>query len=125
MKAQTGSREINEIATAVPWSIADIDPSRNELAIYGGAIHFSKETIKTGEFTHFGFPAKSVQNGWKIYDTETYLKSVSQEHGLIKCSSKAIREFSVGDVITILPVHSCLTANLMGTYTLSDGRYPI
>ncbi len=122
MQVQIGSCEIKDIATALACPIVDIYPSRNEIAIYGGAIHFSKESIQTNGFSHFGQPAAKNKKRWKIYDGETYLKSLSQEHGIIKCSPKIITDFSVGDTIDILPVHSCLTAHLIGEYLLSDGQ---
>lgn len=122
MQVQIGSCEVQDIATALACPIVDIYPSRNEIAIYGGAIHFSKESLQTNNFTHFGQPAATNKKGWEIYDSETYLKSLSQEHGIIKCSDKIINDFSVGDTIDIIPVHSCLTAHLIGEYLFSGGQ---
>jgi D-serine deaminase-like pyridoxal phosphate-dependent protein len=31
--------------------------------------------------------------------------------------------FKVGDLVEILPVHSCLTANLMGHYITAEGEF--
>ena len=31
--------------------------------------------------------------------------------------------FQVGDLVEIIPVHSCLTANLMGSYLTTEGEH--
>jgi D-serine deaminase-like pyridoxal phosphate-dependent protein len=41
---------------------------------------------------------------------------VSQEHGIIATRSDILQMIEVGDVLAILPVHSCLTANLFTEY---------
>ena len=53
---------------------------------------------------------------WQKPAEAFYLISLSQEHGIIRASDKLINEISIGDVIGIIPVHSCMTANLMGSY---------
>ena len=39
--------------------------------------------------------------------------SYVQEHGIVECSREFLGQISVGDIIGLLPVHSCLTVNLM------------
>ncbi|PKP10843.1 MAG: alanine racemase, partial [Bacteroidetes bacterium HGW-Bacteroidetes-4] len=39
---------------------------------------------------------------------------ISQEHGIVNVPAHLMHEFKVGDLIYIVPVHSCLTANLLG-----------
>lgn len=121
MQYQIGSCGIKDIATAMVCPVVDKYPGRNELAIHGGAVHFSKESIRDNGITLFGVPAVEEENHWQIADSESYLKALSQEHGIIKCSKDTFNNYQVGDLIPILPVHSCLTANLMSNYHLSDG----
>lgn len=121
MQYQIGSCDIKDIAVAMECPIVDRYEDRKELVIYGGAIHFSKES-NSGENPHYG-PAVIEKNGsWQVIDSDTYLKSISQEHGIIRCSPESFEEFKIGQSITILPIHSCLTANLMKNYQLTDGR---
>lgn len=123
MQAQIGSCEIKDIATAVVCPVVDTFPHRNELAIYGGAIHFSKEALETEAGRHFGWVASHSPNGWQRTDPPACLKSISQEHGIIHGPAEMIAQYSVGDTLTILPVHSCLTAHLLGTFQLvGSGR---
>ena len=42
-----------------------------------------------------------------------FVKSLSQEHGIIKFEDKLPEDILVGDVVGILPIHSCLSANLL------------
>ncbi|MDZ7614896.1 MAG: hypothetical protein U5K51_15285 [Flavobacteriaceae bacterium] len=48
------------------------------------------------------------------------LKSLSQEHGIIKVPEHLIDNYKVGDLLYILPVHSCLTADLMKNYFTAE-----
>jgi len=120
MQVQIGSSQVSDIAVAMACPVVDTYPERLELAIHGGAIHFSKESMLIDNNESFGLAASQTENHWEIFDTKTYLKSLSQEHGIVSCSKDTFDQFQVGDLITILPVHSCLTANLMNTYQLSD-----
>lgn len=122
MQCQIGSCKVSDIAVAMACPVVDKYPNRNEMVIYGGAIHFSKEKLDEEKFSHFGKIASENRNHWQISDEESYLKSLSQEHGIIKCSDKMLNKYQIGDVITILPVHSCLNANLMNEFSLSSSH---
>lgn len=122
MQVQIGSCDISDIAVAMKCPVVDRYPERNELAIYGGAIHFSKESVETKNTTHNGLVASTEKDQWKIADEDSYIQALSQEHGIVKCSDQIFGQYQVGDLITILPIHSCLTANLMDRFHLKDGR---
>jgi D-serine deaminase-like pyridoxal phosphate-dependent protein len=91
-------------------------PARNELLIHGGAIHFSKEMWQImGKEACFG-----------VIDTEglesaAYVKSISQEHGIVRCSNEFFATVNVGDLLPIFPIHSCLMAHQMGKYYTTFG----
>ena len=51
-----------------------------------------------------------------------YIKSLSQEHGVVHVSDELLPNYKVGDILYILPVHSCLTANCFKTYQLTSGE---
>ena len=63
------------------------------------------------------------ENGWTIPSHYSYLKSISQEHGVIKASDELLAQVKVGDLVGILPVHSCMTADCMGAYLSLDGTW--
>ncbi|MGM0547439.1 MAG: alanine racemase [Bacteroidota bacterium] len=120
MQWQIGSCSEKDIAVAMACPVVDKYPERNELVIHGGAVHFSKENIDHNGGSHFGYVAKESDAHWQIDDQSSYLAKLSQEHGTIKCSDGLFEEYDIGDVIRVLPVHSCLTANLMHRYQLAD-----
>lgn len=123
MQAEIGSCKISEIAVSVSCPVVDRYPERNELVIHGGAVHFSKEHIKWENTDCYGLVATAKKDRWQLNRPLPYLQSLSQEHGIIKCPSNSIEEYRVGDQLTVLPVHSCLTANLMGRYKLDEHRF--
>ena len=117
MQNQFGSCSIDQIALCVACPIIAKYKDRNEIVIYGGAIHFSKEYILNEEGERlFGLIVKLENKRWLSPLEGMYVSSISQEHGIIKTPDEHFDKFRVGDVIGILPVHACLTANLMGRY---------
>ncbi len=112
-----------QIAIAMACPVVAKHKDRNEIVIYGGAIHLSKEAIvnKEGEKI-YGLIVK-LQNGkWGKPLSETYVSGISQEHGIIKTTKNIFDQIKIGDNIGILPIHSCLTANLMNSFTTLSNR---
>lgn len=127
MQYHIGSCEFEDIATVVACPVVAIHPERNEIVILGGAVHLSKEHIQgDNNFKLFGYVVEFIDkityNSSTIDDKNirwgkpvngTYVKGLSQEHGIISASDEFIQKTHVGDLIGIMPVHSCLTANLL------------
>ncbi|NOK61040.1 MAG: alanine racemase [Chloroflexi bacterium AL-W] len=44
------------------------------------------------------------------------------EHGLIKMDSDTLDRFNIGDIVVVLPIHSCLTVNLLRNYLTTKGE---
>ncbi len=114
MQYHIGSCDFDDIAVVVACPIVAIYPKRNELVIYGGAIHLSKDFIAAdNDFKLFGYVVTFTENGWSEPISGAYVSSLSQEHGIIQIPEKYLTNFKLGDTIGILPIHSCLTANLL------------
>lgn len=122
MQQQIGSCTHGDTAVAMACPIVDKYDSHNQLIIHGGAIHFSKESMETNAKTHFGLVAERDNNSWKPIEPYSYVTKLSQEHGVVSCAENVFQNYSIGDTITVLPVHSCLTANLMGEFCLTNGE---
>ena len=119
---QIGSCKLDQIAIALACPVVATYPNRNEIVIYGGGVHFSKDyftTVSGGR--SYGSVVKMKRNSWELPPTEMYVKSISQEHGVIHAPDSAAAHIQPGDVLGILPVHSCLMADAMGEYTTTDG----
>ncbi len=116
MQLNLGSCNSNEIATAAACPIIGKYPQRNQIAIYGGAVHLSKDFIinKNGQKS-FGLAALPINSTlhWDQLLENTFVSSISQEHGIISTTPGILRKVQIGDILLILPIHSCLTANLL------------
>ncbi|MEN8154446.1 MAG: alanine racemase [Acidobacteriota bacterium] len=122
MQEDLGACELNEIAVALAVPVVSKHKSRMEIVIYGGAVHLSKERLLSpGKDYHYGFASHLRSEGWEIPDGESYVSALSQEHGVVKCSEEFFNSINIGDIIAIIPVHSCLTANLSESYRTVRG----
>jgi len=117
-----GSNSISQIAVAMACPIVALHKERSEIVIYGGGVHLSKDTLEDKEGTIFGRVVRKTENGWGDLIPNTYINSLSQEHGIISVPNGKIDKYIIGDYLMILPVHSCMTANLMKSYNTFDGE---
>ncbi|MDB4773300.1 alanine racemase [Flavobacteriaceae bacterium] len=109
-----GSNEINEIAVAMACPIVSKHEDRNEIVIYGGGIHFSKDRVEDpNDGVIFGRIAESKGTLWGDPIDKMFLKSLSQEHGIVSVPKEKMKSFEIGSLLWVLPVHSCMTADLM------------
>lgn len=112
MQYHLGVCEIKDIAVSVACPVVGIYPERNEIVIYGGAVHFSKEYLEQ-DGKLFGLVVQFTEEGWSPPILDTRLISISQEHGVIRTTPEFNTKIKHGDLLGVLPVHSCLTANLL------------
>ncbi len=114
MQYHIGSCTLDDIAVVVACPVVATHSSRNEIIIYGGGVHLSKEFISAdNNFKLFGYVVKMTKTGWSEPIPGTYVSSLSQEHGIIKTTDSGLKTINPGDVIGIIPIHSCLAANLL------------
>lgn len=118
MQLKLGSCSRENIAVCLAAPVLSLHPERNEILLHAGAVHLSKEQLKINGKSIFGLIVKCNEHGWQFIDENAYLVSLSQEHGIVHASNEFIRSLSPGDTLGIIPVHSCLTANLMKDKTL-------
>jgi D-serine deaminase-like pyridoxal phosphate-dependent protein len=118
-----GSCLPDQVAVVMACPVVATHPERQELVIYGGSIHFAKDSVvnNEGEQVH-GIVVTDNENGWEHIINGAYLTKLSQEHGIVKLPGKMAHCFKPGDIIKIIPAHSCTTANLMRDYMTLDGR---
>ncbi|MEA1885671.1 MAG: alanine racemase [Bacteroidota bacterium] len=123
MQYINGSCHFNKIAIVLLCPVIDIRPPSGTVVVHGGAVHFSKDNIVVNGKKVYGMLAELDKNGWHRPKDETYISSLSQEHGIIDCPSNGlIKKVMPGDLLTIIPVHSCLTADCMESYMLTTGE---
>ncbi len=117
------SCEFDDIAVAMYCPVVAKYPERNELVIHGGAVHFSKDSFKDSSGTpYFGVIAEKKDFGWGNIIDGVILKSISQEHGIVSCTTDYLEKVNIGELIPVVPIHSCLTADVMGRYHTPSGE---
>ena len=112
-----------DIALAVACPVVALHPERNEVVVYGGAVHLSKDRLPQGANGDiYGYVAFPEKNGWgkSIYDVSVV--RLSQEHGILSVPDQYFGQIHIGDILYILPVHSCLTADVYNRYTTTNGH---
>lgn len=123
MQYSLGSCSFDQIALALACPVVGKSLQRNELTIYGGAVHFSKDFLYKSNGEHlYGYIVRLSQKEWSKPIAGAYLANLSQEHGIIRAPREVIEDINIGTVVGVLPVHSCLTANLMKNYLTLEGE---
>ena len=121
MQYAQGVCKMEDIALVLTCPVIGIYPERKEFVIYGGGVHLSKESMNYKGRKIFGWVkiGKEVEevnelNGFPVI-------SLSQEHGIISASAEYLSQLKIGDFVEIIPVHSCMTADLYPVYYTKGG----
>jgi len=123
MQWEIGACGPADIAVAMACPVVAKHPERREIVLYGGAVHFSKDCLHfSGGTPYYGRVAVRQQSSWAALPAQNYVARLSQEHGIVAASSELLEATAIGSLMHILPVHSCLTANLMKGYTTLQGQ---
>lgn len=120
---QIGSCKIEDVASYLLCPIVALQRARNEIIVYGGGVHLSKEAYELDGNRHFGLVGQLDEDGSFEAYKDSYVKSVSQEHGIISTNAKVMSKLEVGDVIAILPIHSCMAVDSMTNIYTEKGDY--
>ncbi|WP_462253943.1 alanine racemase [Ekhidna sp.] len=126
MQKDIGSCQIEDIAVCMACPVVAIHKDRNEIVIYGGGVHFSKDLIMEKDIMGkerrtFGKMVRLSKTGWNSEIIGNVVR-LSQEHGVVHLDDDEIVRVKVGDLIGVIPVHSCLTADLQGYYLSTSGE---
>ncbi len=113
-----------EIAARVVCPVVSRSVMRNEMVIYGGAIHLSKEFLigQNGRKSYGAVLFPDSLSGNDEFPGDAWVAGLSQEHGIVRGPFEKIRDARPGDLVEIIPVHSCLAADLAGYYVTRDGE---
>lgn len=117
-----GVCRFKDVALVVACPVAAKHKDRNEMVIYGGAIHLSKEFILRDGEPIYGYTAALTGNGWNFLGRDNYLISLSQEHGIVRVKNEVLDQLEIGGLIGIIPVHSCLVVDTLGFLVDLEGR---
>lgn len=123
-QVEIGSCDFGQIAVCMACPVVALHPERNEIVLYGGGVHFSKDSCTLDGRTVYGLPVWLREEGtWSEPVAGSYVKKLSQEHGIVKASPELMEAVQPGDLLGVLPVHSCLTADAAGRFLRRDGGW--
>ena len=118
----SGSCRIDQIAVGVACPVVAKHANRRELVVYGGAIHLSKDFLFIDGEKSFGAVAFNTGEKWGYPIADAVVRGLSQEHGMVRLPQPDFEKVQIGDLIFIIPAHSCLTVQVMGEYRTLDGK---
>lgn len=122
MQARIGSCRWQDVAVALACPVVAKHPERGEAVIYGGVVHLSKDFLVEGERRVYGDVCLPEGERWGAPLPGAYVSALSQEHGILRMEAEDIQRLQVGDLVCILPAHSCLTVTLMKRYLTLTGK---
>ena len=122
MQTRIGVCTSSRIAVAAACPVVAVHPERGEAVLYAGAVHLSKESIPADDGSPmFGAICELDGAGWSDPVEGAWLRSLSQEHGIARLPERLLRAIVPGDLLAVLPVHSCLTAEALRGYLTLEG----
>lgn len=120
---QISACEPDRISVCMVAPVISVHPDRNEVILHGGSVHFSKDSMTDEDGrVRFGQVVRLTETGWGDVVEGAYLRSLCQEHGFVTGPPDYIRSLKIGDLVGVLPVHSCLTADCMGEVRTLEGE---
>lgn len=119
---QIGACRFEDIAVALACPVVALHPERGEAVLYGGAVHLSKDTFAWQDRRAYALVALPQAKRWGEPLPGCALTRLSQEHGILSLPPAFLSNLHIGDLVCLIPAHSCLTAQVMGRYRTLDGR---
>ena len=108
MQQQIAACTWSQVALALACPVIARYPERGEVIVHGGAVHFSKDLVLIDGQPIYGKVMQSSQQGWSEPLAQAQVIGLSQEHGKVRMPAEQIAQLQLGDVLVIVPAHSCL-----------------
>ncbi|WP_164742392.1 alanine racemase [Pseudidiomarina mangrovi] len=108
MQQQIGACNWSQVALALACPVIARYPERGEVVVHGGAVHFSKDFVLINGQPVYGQVMQTSPDGWGEPLPQAQLIGLSQEHGKIRMPAEQIAQLRLGEVLVIVPAHSCL-----------------
>lgn len=124
-----GVCKLDDIAAILACPIVARYPQRNEVVIYGGAVHFSKDTVNIDGQACYGLVVsyqegeqEAVGHDWISLIPGGTVNRLTQEHGVVSLPDEMINQVKVGELLYVIPAHVCLTVSALGRYVTTNGQ---
>lgn len=122
--ALSGTCAWENVAVALACPVVALHPERGEAVLYGGGIHLSMDTVSWHDQRVYALAALPDPEGrrWGPPLPDTAVVRLSQEHGILKAPGQVLDQLHPGSLLCLLPAHSCMTVQCMGSYRTLSGR---
>lgn len=122
-----GACDWDDIALALACPVIARYPERGEVVVHAGAVHFSKDFLLSPARYQgspcYGQVMQMSAHGWHGNPMkDTYVRGLSQEHGKVAMPAERIAQTQLGDLLVIVPAHSCLTMAAMTEATIFNSQ---
>jgi D-serine deaminase-like pyridoxal phosphate-dependent protein len=123
IQEKLGSCKEHGIAVAVACPVVGKYKDRNQVVVYGGAVHLSNAHIidESGKQI-FGYMTSFENGTFGPINRNAKVVNLTQEHGIIQVDDKLLDEIEIKDILLVFPIHSCLTCNLFRQYITLEGE---
>jgi len=123
VQTQIGSCKVDDIAIATACPVLGKYDDELKIAIYGGSVHLSKDSLSINDQRIFGRLAFPKGNSWEVVPLEhAKVLTCCQEVSTLKVSQEIFNQISLGQTLYILPAHSCLAADIYPYYVSTEGK---
>ena len=134
MQLNIGSCRAEQLACAVACPVVGLYPERGRLVVHGGAVHLAKERLEgctaQQSYGRLGTVVmrEDEEGATRLAFGEVLddlpVVELSQEHGVVAVpptiGEEVFGNLSIGDLVLVWPVHSCLTCDLYDAYLTLD-----
>ena len=117
-----GSCRAEDIAVAVACPVIATYPQRGQLVLYGGGVHLSKDYFTLDGHPAYGFICQPADEGWGEPLPGAYVSALWQEHAMVNLDPAQLESIHTGDLLMVLPSHSCMTVDLYDSYLTPLGQ---
>ena len=119
---RVGACTPQQVATVLACPVVALHPERETAVVYGGAIHLSKDFLMEDGVRKYGLVCLPQDGTWGDPLPGTYVAGLSQEHGMLHLPAEQMARLQIGDLVCIIPAHSCLTVQAMRQYLTLQGE---
>ncbi len=115
----------DRLAAAVVCPVLATDPGRGRIVLHGGAVHLGKERLEGAAGSVYGYLGTLTGDGFGAVVDAAPLTELSQEHGIVSVArdrwDAVAGDLRAGDLVLVLPVHSCLACAAQDAMTTLGG----
>ena len=116
-----GSCTSADLALVVVCPVVCVYPGRGEIVVRVARSICRATRAWTGRWAEPWPAGRDEPGGMDLLPAAAgHVRGLSQEHGMIRCTSEVLNRVRVGDLVFVVPAHACLAANLIGIFVYLD-----